>query len=398
VPVWHERTKTLTEQGKLLLVSVVPEQHGERTRLFMQWKQMSWPTLVDPLNLLGVPLVPISLALDENGVIRLVQPMLGPLDDLLEFVATKFEPPRESGEAPAPAAAELGAAGGDAALWRSRGDRLVRAGDEKSLGRAIEAYERALSLDGEDPVLWFRLGVAHRMRYDSKARRPEDFQRAVGAWSRSLALDPNDYIVRRRLQQYGPRLDKPYPFYEWVHVAREEIAARGETPLPLKVEPAGSELAGKLRTFPRTEEPPVSPDPDGRITRDDKKLIVIESTVVPWPAEPGGPLRVHLVLRPSVARDAHWNNEVGPLRVWLDPPDGWSIDSRLIEVRPGEGATSVEIRRVETELQAPEAGAREPASLRGFALYYVCEGVQGRCLYRRQDVVVPLTSRATRED
>ena len=43
------------------------------------------------------------------------------------------------------------------------------------------------------------------------------------------------------MQQYGPRLDKPYPFYDWVETAREEIRARGETPSPLRVEPAGAE-------------------------------------------------------------------------------------------------------------------------------------------------------------
>ena len=29
--------------------------------------------------------------------------------------------------------------------------------------------------------------------------------------------------------------------------------------------------------------------------------------------------------------------------------------------------------------------------LAGYALYYVCEGIQGQCLYRRQDISVALT-------
>ena len=68
------------------------------------------------------------------------------------------------------------------------------------------------------------------MRYDSAHRREGDFQRAVEAWSRALEIDPNNYIFRRRIQQYGPRLSKPYPFYDWVSRARDEITARGETP------------------------------------------------------------------------------------------------------------------------------------------------------------------------
>ncbi len=39
-------------------------------RLFMQWKQMDWPILADSLNLIEVTAVPITLAIDEHGIIR----------------------------------------------------------------------------------------------------------------------------------------------------------------------------------------------------------------------------------------------------------------------------------------------------------------------------------------
>ena len=29
-------------------------------------------------------------------------------------------------------------------------------------------------------------------------------------------------------------------------------------------------------------------------------------------------------------------------------------------------------------------------TVRGYALYYVCEGVRGRCLYRRRDLEIPI--------
>ena len=61
------------------------------------------------------------------------------------------------------------------------------------------------------------------------------FQRAIDAWGQALAIDPNHYIWRRRIQQYGPRLIKPYPFYDWVEQAAREIRARGETPVELAV-------------------------------------------------------------------------------------------------------------------------------------------------------------------
>lgn len=63
---------------------------------------------------------------------------------------------------------------------------------------------------------------------------------------RGKALDLVPYIFRRRIQQYGPRLDKPYPFYDWVSEARAAVLARGETPVEPRVEPGGAELAAPL--------------------------------------------------------------------------------------------------------------------------------------------------------
>ena len=57
---------------------------------------------------------------------------------------------------------------------------------------------------------------------------------------------------------------------------------------------------------------------------------------------------------------------------------------------------SDEDRRVEVEILRPSTenveGAAGGAVLSGYALYYVCEDVRGACLYRRQDIHVPLTS------
>ncbi|RMG56252.1 MAG: hypothetical protein D6723_00685, partial [Acidobacteria bacterium] len=76
MPGWHQATKQFQEQHKLQMVGIIEEQHPDRARLFMQWKQMSWPVMVDSLNLLEVPYVPITLAIDEHGIIRKIQPPL----------------------------------------------------------------------------------------------------------------------------------------------------------------------------------------------------------------------------------------------------------------------------------------------------------------------------------
>jgi hypothetical protein len=43
------------------MVGIIQEQHPDRAGLFMQWKQMDWPILVDSLNLLGVAVVPVHV-------------------------------------------------------------------------------------------------------------------------------------------------------------------------------------------------------------------------------------------------------------------------------------------------------------------------------------------------
>ena len=71
-------------------------------------------------------------------------------------------------------------------------------------------------------------------------------------------MDPSNYIWRRRLQQYGPRLDKPYPFYDWIETARRELKARGIEPHPLRARLTGAEIAQPLRA-PEAGEPVSAP-------------------------------------------------------------------------------------------------------------------------------------------
>jgi hypothetical protein len=390
VPGWHAATRELRDEGRIRTVGIVEEQHPDRTRLFMQWKQMDWPILVDPLGLLDVPYVPITIAIDEHGIIREILPF-GVSGDLEErFVSKTYEAPGEVPPVPdgppdleARERAALGGASAEA--LRRYADALVQWGGPERLGDAIEAYEKALELEPGDGTMHFRLGVAHRMRYDGPERRAEDFQRAVDHWTAALDADPNNYIRRRRLQQYGPRLDKPYPFYNWIVEARRDIEERGETPVPLVVEPGETELAAPASSFTVRSEVPEEPDPEGRIHRD-PGLIEIETAVVPPEIEPGSLARLHVVLRPSDARDAHWNNEVEDLVLWVDPPEGWRVDERRLTYPNPPVELSREARKLELEIRAPEGAPRGTVNVPAYALYYVCEGENGTCLYRRRDV------------
>jgi hypothetical protein len=70
VPVWHAGLEQLEKDGKVAVVAIVQEQHPDRARLFLQWKQIGWPTLADSLDLLNLETVPLTVAIDEYGIVR----------------------------------------------------------------------------------------------------------------------------------------------------------------------------------------------------------------------------------------------------------------------------------------------------------------------------------------
>jgi hypothetical protein len=388
VPGWHDATKDLQQAGRLRMAGIIQEQHPDRAWLFMQWKQMDWPILVDSLNLAAVTAVPITLAIDEHGIVRAINPRKETI--VADFLSKQFEPPRDVMPAPAaqPVIDVIPPRGSPPEAWRRYAERLFLWGGTDSLTRTIDGFEKSLASATDAAATHFRQGVAFRARYDSAGRRPGDFRRAIEHWQRALDLDPNQYIWRRRIQQYGPRLDKPYPFYDWVPEARAAILKRGGVPVPLTVEPAGAEIARPARTFEIEAAAGPEPDPRGRIHRDRGEFVAVEAVVVPAAVAPGASARAHVVFRPNLARKAHWNNEADDLIVWINPPAGWQVDARRLSVRIPPEPVSQEARRVELELRVPESAATGTVSIPAYALYYVCEDVDGTCLYRRQDVKI----------
>ena len=393
MPGWHETAREFQESGLLQVVGLIEEQHPDRCRLFQRWHRMDWPVLVDSLNLLGVSAVPLTFFLDEHGIIR--SSRRPTRNDLAGFLGREYPVPDEL-PAPrrAPDAEALAkratAAKDDAAAWLATGDTFFLRGANEDLERAIDAYRRAIALGGPASSR-FRLGVALRRRYESADAAPDDFRAALEVWESALDADPNQYIWRRRIQQYGPRLDKPYSFYDWVREAREEIAARGEEPPPLRVEPSGAELAYPEKRFaPPPEGDRQEPDPLDRIRRDVHPLIRIEPAVAPAVVRPGRVARLHLVLRPHPKNDGHWNNESDPLEVWLRPPDGFQTKRDGSAVASATEAVSDEIRTLEWELKVPRDAPAGTVRVPGYALYSVCQGRDGVCTYLRQDFTVEL--------
>ncbi len=383
MPGWHERTKELQSEGRIQMLGIIQEQHPDRALLFMQWKRMGWPLLVDSMNLLGVKVVPITALIDASGVVRALNPKP---EDLAEFL--------EENPASLPSAADRSdvgtvrrtlVQGAEASLEMA--DGFVLWEDESRLDVAISIYRKLLA-EEKDGSIHFRLGTALRKRYDSEFRQADDFAQAVSHWARALSIDPNQYIWRRRIQQYGPRLDKPYPFYDWVPEAIGEIRQRGEEPLELAVQPSGAEFAHPIARF-AGDDGRGEPDPEGRIWRDSEGFVLLETTVVPPRPEPGKSARVHLVFRPNQKIKAHWNNEADDMVVWVDAPSGWSVNPRKSTVARPPATVSLEPRHVEFEVNLG-AEAKGGVEIPAYALYYVCEDVDGTCLYRRQDLKIEI--------
>ena len=82
---------------------------------------------------------------------------------------------------------------------------------------------------------------------------------------------------------------------------------------------------------------------------------------------------------------AHWNNEAGPTQLWIAAPEGWAVEQRLHAIPNPAADVSDEPRTFEVAIEGSGGGV-----LRGYAVYFVCEGDTGVCMSRRQDVEVVL--------
>ena len=346
--------------------------------------------------------VPVLVAIDEYGIVRNTAPRLDGFEadflwktfnDDSSAVEPAWQTPRlpEGHDRPDFEAMRTAAEKVQtASAWRSLGDALALWGGDSQIDDAIDAYARALKLAPEDSPTEFRLGVCHRRRYESAWRQRGDFQEAIDYWGRALERDPNQYIWRRRVQQYGPRLGKPYAFYDWVGEAEQAIRARGETPIALSVRPGGAEIAHPVKSFAGGSFEARAPDAEGKVRRDKEGRVQAEVTVVPGRIRAGETARIHIALRLDANQQAHWNNEAEPLRLWLDLPEGWQATERLLTARVEPHAVSAEVRRLECEIKAP-ASATGKLRLSAYALYHVCDEAGGQCLFLRLDIPVELS-------
>ncbi len=391
--MWHEKTKALRKSGKLTVIGITQEQHPDRCRLFARWKGLDWPIMWDPFNMTGTRVVPRYTLIDEHGVVRSLR--ANPATIEASFLDKVFPAPAQAEPLPKGTGRELIEAlqakkrSRKAAWFRALSDLLWNDGNGDEAMHALEGYAK---VKPKDAAAQWRLGVAYRMRHDSGERHDGDFQRALDSWRGGLDLDPGQYIYRRRIQQYGPRLDKPYPFYPWVDDARKALEARGETVPPLLAPLSGAErvAAGRIAAAEGEKEP----DPTSSIEAP-KGLLHVESAVAwntPNRRTKGDAARVHVVLRPTGNRVLLWDADAGPVTVWLDLPKGWGTEHRRLTYALKGTDKAEEQVVLDFEVAFP-GGKPEGGVIKGYALYYACLDGPGECKYLRHDFQVALPKR-----
>lgn len=361
MPGWHSRTKNLVAEGKIQTFAIAPEQYGERMSLFQQWQGLDFPVLMDPLNLLEVKAVPITLLVDEGGTIRYRNPKP---KDVSTFLSSEYQNLKNKQKQPP---------------LHPLSDAFFQALNAKDTRPALQALLLHASLSETEelsPELAFQAGVVARWLYDQEAD-PKQFQTAVNFWQKALSEIPGQYIWRRRIQQYGPRLDKPYPFYNWIETARKELTARGKTPIILTVEPSGSEVAGPARN--KKEAPTSRPFPEAKnkLPNEDE-LLAISATFIPH-TDRKDSQRIHFHLAPQ--KGAEWSSDAQEIELWLlsENEDPLLIPSDASTLAP-EIESSAEPRTLEAEIAPSQL---EKAEL---VIYYsLCEKENSVCRFLKTE-------------
>lgn len=354
MPGWHERAQKFVESGDLQVYGIAPEQYGQRMALFLQWQGLEFPVLMDPLNVLGVKAVPITLLVDESGMIRERNPSER---ELLEFLESSSLAPAKKAITP-----KLNEA-------TKLAMEALASGKPAAVKAALMALEKK-----ESASLKFQAGVLARWLHDHRQSN-DSFQRAIDHWRNALALVPEQYIWRRRIQQYGPRLDKPYPFYSWITTAREDLQKRKIEPLPLAFEPTSSEMATPRHKNEQVDKAKRHPDPENKLPAR-SSLLSISCTTIPHTNDPDRVL-LHFNLKP--AQGAHWSSDAQDLALWLKSANGdWIFLSDTASALNAKSDTSDEARTLEVDFSPSEWGGGE------FVFYYsICDSKDAVCRFAK---------------
>ena len=169
------------------MVGIIQEQHADRCKLFMQWKRMDWPIMVDSLNLLEVTAVPLTFLIDEHGMIKARPRRPSEVEAWLEEPASEGQAPISTARTTMPTEEDFRAQSaatenGNFETWMNFANDLFMWAGDNHVQHAVMAYERAAKIDPDNPLVDFRLGVSFRRGFDVESHDHADFQRAVEHW------------------------------------------------------------------------------------------------------------------------------------------------------------------------------------------------------------------------
>lgn len=395
-PIWLAKTKPFVDTEKLVVVGIAQEQHAGRVRLFAQWQNVEWPILHDAMNVVGVKDVPLLVAIDEHGVIRAVDPDLEKLaEDFIskEFTPLKVMPPIDLKELPDPRTTRRIA--GEARRnneWRRHAEALVLAGKPQQIKEAIATFQLAIDADDGDEAAWFGQGVAYRIRYDRPERDAGDFQAALDAWRKAAQLDPANAIYLARLQQYGPCIDKPFSFYDWIETAREDITHREETPVVLICEPVGAEVSPPEAKFRFNKRKGPDSPALGKAAVDRRPIVEVTSAcAAETKKRKGSIVQIYVTCRLAPGSEATWSNEGEPMQLWLETPKTGRLGVRYLAYQQPKEPRTVEERVLSFPLRL--ASAKSSLTLEGTLLYFVHDGPNAPAQPMKQDVRIKVKVR-----
>lgn len=383
MPGWHVSTKYPEEAGTINVMGIVLEQHPERARLFMQWQKMGWPVAVDALNLLELRAVPVTLLLAPDGRISQISP---DPDRFLESLEKPepLPPIQDSLNVWKP--------------WIGDAEKHFLSGDGSYTPIISQLKTRLNSLppqSAESALTYFRLGVVTKARDESSDSEINDFAEAVEFWQQALIRDPNQYIWRRRIQQYGPRLTKPYPFYDWVPQALDDLKIQGNPWNGGPISLTGSEVTTPSQNHHHPAAHP-NPDPDNKINHLAPGSLNVSLTVIPKNFKPGDTVRVHVQFRLTQPQILQWNNEAEQAILHV-PQSRWTPQALNLawDSFPVDSANSSENRSFDFEIDLPESDSSriesgDPVEIPVFLVSHYCNKLNGICYMARRNAPIHL--------
>ena len=236
---WDENCRDLIKKNKLVVLAVCHDASPAYAKLYFQWKQIDWPLAHDVVNHCGASKLPLSLYINEKGIIKQIEPEPGKLAKrLAKLKALKSreiaEEDREQLVEPK-ITRRAASEGRSADALCIHGDALIMAGQPPQIDEAIEVYKKATEEAPKMAKAWFGLGVAHYLRaklnQSADPSAADDGKAATAAWKKTRELASDNQVFKIEIEQFKAKPGNLEKMFDWVADAKKEISDRGDKPV-----------------------------------------------------------------------------------------------------------------------------------------------------------------------